>query len=261
MAETGESYSTAYRRLRHSNLEEDMTEPLNVVTNHDFGFSLKLPESWRDVGPDVYNSPLEVARYLRHSGNLHAGIVNIFWDIPGDSIDSLVVTGGPSNCDISIKGLQEYGIHAVTRTELELDSRRTICLSFQETLGDIKAWASQAYFLEIRGKLVCVNLGTSTLEQDKALYEQIISSFRAIEDPVGIVLTRDMKTPSEFVSDILQTEFRYTKRNAVQRATRMDTQQEAVVALVHQQEALTVIESVSKRSAAAGYGLSARVAG
>ena len=84
IAKTGESYTVAYQSLRKLMTEEEsMVDKLKTVTNHDFGFSLQIPGGWRDVGPDIYNSAFEVARYLRTAGRIQDGIVNIFWDIPG----------------------------------------------------------------------------------------------------------------------------------------------------------------------------------
>ncbi|MFT5210570.1 MAG: hypothetical protein ACI9CE_002296 [Flavobacterium sp.] len=89
MTQTAESYSVAYQLLRNSTMEEtSMADNFQTVTNHDFGFSLQLPASWRDVGPDIYNSAFEVSRFLRTSGKINDGIVNVFWDVPGESLQS-----------------------------------------------------------------------------------------------------------------------------------------------------------------------------
>ena len=261
MAQTGESYSAAYLALRNLNLEETpMTEPFQLVTNQDFGFSIDLPSSWRDVGPDIYNSAFEVAPYLRKSGNIHAGIVNIFWDLQGQStLRSLVDVGDTELFDLSVKGLTEEGIPEISTMDTELDGRETIRLDWAQPLGEIEDWASRSYFTKVRGKFICLNMGTSDRHGDAALFDHIASSFRVIEETVGIVLVRDASTPSSFVAEVLGSQFKYSKRKALQQSIRMNTQNESVVALVDHQDADQVIQSIAKLSQETGIRLSARI--
>lgn len=267
MAETGESYSAANQLLRNSTLQDlvmeetSMTENLQLVTNQDFGFSLQLPATWRDVGPDVYNSTFKMVRYLRTSGKIHDGIVNVFWDIPGDSLRSLVEVGNPSTFDLSVKGLKDEGISDISTSDVEIGGREAIRLNWASPLGDIDDWASRSYFMCVRNKFVCLNMGTSDRVGDAELYDQVARSFSAIEDTIGIVLVRDEATPGDFVAEVLETAFQYSHRNALQRSIRMNTQQESVVALVEEKDAPRIIGLVAEQSQKAGYGLTARVVG
>ena len=229
MAKTGESYSAAYQFLRNSTMEEtSMTDEFNTVTNHDFGYSLQLPTSWRVVGPDIYNSAFEISRYLRTSGKIHDGIVNVFWDVPGESLQSLVDVGAPPIFDLSAKSLRSEGVTDISVSNLEIGGREAIRLDHAYKLGDIEDWASRSYFMRIRGKFVILNMGTSDRASDRALYDQIASSFNAIEDSVGIVLVRDEDTPGAFVAEVLEMTFQYPHRKALQRSIRMNTQRESV---------------------------------
>ena len=115
IAKTGESYTTAMRHLRkHSPEEIRMADnAFQTIINHDFGFSLRIPSGWRDVGPDIYNSVYEVARYLRHAPRIHDGIVNIFWDVgPAESTRALAETGDCSVFDLNRECLEKEGITA-----------------------------------------------------------------------------------------------------------------------------------------------------
>ena len=58
---------------------------LQPLVEHDFGYSLLIPASWRSYAADIYNSPLEVARYMRNGPDVAPGIVNVFWNTPGES--------------------------------------------------------------------------------------------------------------------------------------------------------------------------------
>lgn len=263
MAATGESYSAAYQLLRNSQLEEQpMTEQFQLINDQDFGYSLELPTSWRDVGPDIYNSTFEVARYLRKSGDIHAGIVNVFWDIPGDSLRSLTETGNSVGFDINLKDLKEEGVDEVSSTDTEIDGRESIRIDWATSLPEynVTDWATRSYFFKVRGKFVCLNMGTSTRKADAMLFDQIAASFCAIEDTVSIVLKQDTSTPADFVADVLESEFQYTKRKARQRSVRMSTQNESVVAIVSKQSADEIIESVASLSQQSGQSLTARVA-
>lgn len=261
MAETGESYSAAYQLLRNITMEETpMTDSFQLVHNQDFGFSLELPSSWRDVGPDIYNSTFEVARYLRTPNKIHDGIVNVFWDIPGESLRSLVEVGNSTPWDLNLKDLREEGITEVSTEELELGGRHAIRLDWATSFQDIEDWASRSYFMEVRGKYVCLNMGTSNRAQDAELYDRVAKSFDAIEKAVGIVLVRKSDTPSEFVAKVLEKVFAYTERRALQQSVRMNTINEAVVALVPENKTIEILKTVEELSRASGYGLTARTA-
>jgi ATP-dependent Clp protease adapter protein ClpS len=209
------------------------------------------------VGPDIYNSAYEVSRYLRTSGKIHDGIVNVFWDIPGESLQSLVEVGD----FLSVESLRTEGVTDISVSNLEIGGRKAIRLDHVYKLGDIDDWASRSYFMQIRRNFVCLNMGTSDRASDCALYDQIANSFNAIEDSVGIVLVRDDETPATFVVEVLEMTFRYPHRKALQRSVRMNTQHESVVALVEEGDAPRIIESVAEQSRKAGYGLTARVVG
>tara|TARA_R110002072_G_scaffold46082_10_gene127982 strand:- start:10324 stop:11064 length:741 start_codon:yes stop_codon:yes gene_type:complete len=241
--------------------ELPMTERLQLVTHHDFGYSLQLPGSWRDVGPDIYNSAFEVARYLRNSPKIHDGIVNVFWDMPGESLQSLVEVGNPPIFDLSVESLRQEGITDISVSNVEIGGRQAIRLDWATPLGDINDWASRSYFMQIRDKFVCLNMGTSDRVGDCALYDQIANSFNAIEDTVGIVLVRDDSTPGAFVAEVLEKAFQYPQRKALQRSIRMNTQSESVVALIAETDAAQVIELVAEQSRQSGYGLTARIVG
>lgn len=262
MAETGESYTTAYRNLRHHLTEEtSMSQSLQTVTNHDFGYSLQIPESWRDVGPDLYNSPFEIARYLRNSPKIHDGIVNVFWDLGGESLRSLVERGNPDVFDLSVASLRDEGITDISVTDTWLGNLESIRLEYVYKLGDIDRWASRSYFAEVRGRFVCVNMGTSDLGSDADLYDAIALSFSAIENSVGIMLVRDDNTPGEFVAEVLEKTFNYQHRKAMQRSIQMNAQRESVVALVEADDAPAIVAAIAELSRERQYALTARVVG
>lgn len=90
VAKTGESYSTALRHLRGTLEKQRMNaSQFQTFTNHDFGYSLAVPDDWRSVGPVLQNSVYEVGRYLRNTDHLHSGGALVFWGESGDSAMAL----------------------------------------------------------------------------------------------------------------------------------------------------------------------------
>lgn len=263
MVKTGESYSAASHHLRKRRTEEpSMAEnEFQSITNPDFGYTLKIPTGWRNVGPDIYNSVYEVARYLRTNDRLHDGIVNLFWDIPGDSPRQAAETGDCSVFDLNRDCLLKEGIEDISIEDVTIASRSATRLDHAYKLGDIENWASRSYFLSVRNTLICLNMGTSNVEADTALYDRIADSFHVIENAVGIVMVRDGETPGDFITGLLQTAFNYRQQWARQRVVQMNAQRESVIALVDADDAAGVVESVNEQCRQAGYALTCRVAG
>jgi ATP-dependent Clp protease adapter protein ClpS len=260
-ARTGESYSVAYQLLRERKTEETaMTEnEFQTITNHDFGYTIKVPSGWRDVGPDIYNSAFEVARYLRNSPAIHDGIVNIFWGIPGESHQSTAKSGDPAVFDLSKEGLEKEGL-TVTLKEIQVGDRLATLLEYAYRLGNIEHWASRSYFMEVRGTVICLNMASADMEADGSLYDKIVQSFSPIEETAGIVLVHDGVTPSTYISQLLVDQFDYTHRQATQKLVKIRTQKESVVALVEADRALKLVDSINQASVENGYSLSCRVA-
>lgn len=237
-----------------------MTETeFQTITNHDFGYTIKVPSRWRDVGPDIYNSAFEVARYLRNSPAIHDGIVNIFWGLPGESRQSAAKSGDPAVFDLSKEGLAKEGV-AATLKEVQIGDRPATRLEYTYRLGKIEHWASRSYFMEVRGTVICLNMGTADIESDGPLYDKIVQSFNPIEKTAGIVLVHDGKTPSSYISQLLIDQFDYTNRKATQRLVKIRTQKESVVALVESDRALQLVDSINQASIKNGYSLTCRVA-
>jgi len=237
----------------------------HTVTNHDFGYSLSLPSTWRDVGPDIYNSVFEVARYLRNQPHIHDGIVNLFWDIPGDSPCAAAERGDPDVFDLSRESLEKEGVRDISISETRIGDRDAVRLDHAYHLRhkdiDIEHWASRSYFMSVRDTLVCLNMGTSSVDDDRELYDRIAGSFSVIEDAASIVIARGDDVPDDFLAELLESIFDYRRDRARQRVVRMKAQGESVVALVEAVDAPSIVASVARQSAAAGYSLDCRIAG
>jgi ATP-dependent Clp protease adapter protein ClpS len=259
IAETGESYTVAYQHLRHLSSEEtSMSEnKFQKITNHDFGYSLQIPSGWRDVGPFIYNSAFEVARYLKKDDDLHEGIVNIFWGFPGKSTRWLAETGDASVFDLSQAGLEKEGIKKTSISETHIGNRPATRLNWESNTGD---WSTRCYFMAVRDTFICLNMGSREPTRDCQLFDEIANSFDAIEDTAGIVFVRDDKTPASFVTNLLEEVFDYRHDQATQRLVRINAQRESVVALVPKVEASQIVSALNERSKAAGYSLTCRTA-
>lgn len=262
IAKTGESYSTACGHLRKSNQEDDtMAEnAFQTVINHDFGYSLRLPVGRRDVGPHIYNSVFEVARYLRNEPKIHDGIVNLFWDLPGESTRQLAETGEKSVFDLNRTCLEKEGVKDISIDEVTIGGRPATRLDHAYKLGDIDNWASRSYFMAVRNTFICLNMGTSDVDADRRLYDEIADSFKVIDDVASIVLARDADTPDDFITGLLEDTFAYQSNKAMQRLVRIKAQRESVVALVDAAKARGIVDTVNEKSRAAGYGLQCRIA-
>jgi ATP-dependent Clp protease adapter protein ClpS len=261
IARTGESYTVAYQILRQQPSEEvAMTDhKVQIINNHDFGYTIEVPSTWRDAGPDIYNSAFEIARYLRNAPAIHDGIVNIFWGLPGESRQSAAQTGDPKVFDLNRDCLEKEGVTA-TLKEVQLSGRSATRLDHAYKFGTIEHWASRSYFMEIRGAIVCLNMGTSDVNKDGPIFDWIAASFTPLENATGIILIHDGATPASIVSQLLVDKFGYTERRATQRLVKMTTQKESVVALVDSDQALQLAKSINKASLKNGYSLSCRVA-
>jgi len=237
----------------------------HTVTNHDFGYSLSLPSTWRDVGPDIYNSVFEVARYLRNQPHLHDGIVNVFWDIPGSSPRAAAERGTPDVFDLSRESLEREGVTDISISGTKVGDRDAVRLDHAYHLRhkdiDVENWASRSYFMTVRGTLVCLNMGTGSIDDDRERYDRIAGSFSVIENAASIVVARDHDVPDDFLAELLESTFDYRRDRARQRVVRIKAQGESVVALVEAANAPAIVESVTRQSAAAGYALNCRIGG
>ena len=260
IAKTGESYSTAYSHLRKSSLEENtMAEnEFQTITNHDFGYTLKIPSGWRDVGPFIYNSAFEIARYVKTDDNIHDGIVNIFWGFPGESPRQLAETGDPSGFDYS----QASGVKKTSIGDALIGGRPATRLNWEVDVNyrTTNFWSTRSYFMAVRDTFMCLNMGSPDPTRDRELYDEIANSFNAIEDTAGIVFLRDDNTPASFVTSLLEEVFNYRNDQAMQRLVRINAQREAIVALVERERATTLVNELNTRSKAAGYSLTCRMA-
>ena len=134
-------------------------------------------------------------------------------------------------------------------------------LDHEYKLGNIDAWSSRSYFMALRDTVVCLNMGTSDANRDRRLFDQIADSFEPIERGVGIVFVRDESTPASFVTELLEDTFSYRPDQATQRLVRLNAQRECTVALVAEDEAERIVESLNERSKKAGYSAICRATG
>jgi len=177
--------------------------------------------SCRGLSPRM--AVFEVARYLRNAPVIHDGIVNVFWGLPTDSRQSAANTGDSDVFDLNKACLAKEGVTATVR-EVMLGSRPATRLDHAYKLGDIEHWASRSYFMEIRGAVICLNMGTSDVLKDGPMFDWIAESFKPIENITGIILIHDGQTPAAVVSQLLVDNFDYTPRKATQRLVKMTTQ-------------------------------------
>ncbi|MEM7366412.1 MAG: ATP-dependent Clp protease adaptor ClpS [Pseudomonadota bacterium] len=259
IAKTGESYTTAFRHLRTSE-ESRMTEinELKPLVEHDFGYSLLIPSSWRSYAADIYNSPLEVARYMRDGPDVAPGIVNVFWNTPGESPRAIAEKQKEylENAEIEGQTFKEFAVD-----DMKIDGRAVTRLYSRSKLGTIENWVSRSHFMAVRGVHICLNMATPNDEADATLYERIAESFSVIERATAIVLEHDGETPVDFVSDLLVEHFSYRSDQATQRMVRINAQRESVVSLVDASQAETIVAEINGKIAEAGHSLRCRTSG
>ncbi|MEM7366552.1 MAG: ATP-dependent Clp protease adaptor ClpS [Pseudomonadota bacterium] len=179
--------------------------------------------------------------------------------MPGESRRRAAETGDPEVFDLNRDCLVAEGVKDIDLSETQVGERLATRLDNAYPLGSIDHWASRSYFMEIRGSIVCLNMGSPDVEADRALYDRIADSFVVIESPASIVMAHDGQTPSDFVVDVLVDVIGYVPRRATQRAVRLNTQRELVVALVDEAVAPSVVEQVNERSRQSGYSLTCRM--
>lgn len=262
IAKTGESYAAACRHLRRSNQEDaNMAEnEFQTIINHDFGYRLAIPVGWRDVGPHIYNSVFEIARYLRNEPRIADGIVNLFWDLPGASSRQLAESGDCAVFDLNRACLEKEGVTDISISEVTIGNRPATRLDHAYRLGDIDNWASRSYFMAVRNTFICLNMGTSSIEANSMLYDDIAASFHVVDEVASVLLVRDDKTPDTFIVDVLEHTFDYSHDKALQRLVLIKAQHECVVALVDASKAANIVDAVNAQSHSAGYSLRCRVA-
>ena len=253
IAHTGESYSTACRRLRQLASEELMQETLTTLNGHDFGYQIDIHENWRDVGTDRYNSPFEVARYVRNNDRLHDGIVNIFWDLEGDNAREVAAR---TQAELKAEGVTESELLDVT-----LGDRPAVLHAHAYPLHDIEHWASRTHYIDVGARIACVNLATEDIEADAELFDRIGQSFRAVDDAVGIVLSHDDAASESFVKSVLVDVFNYVPAETTRRCVRIRAQRESIVAMVDRSRLADIEEDLASRGNAAGHPLQYRVVG
>lgn len=231
-----------------------------TIINHDFGYRLAIPVGWRDVGPHIYNSVFEIARYLRNEPRIADGIVNLFWDLPGASSRQLAESGDCAVFDLNRACLEKEGVTDISISEVTIGNRPATRLDHAYRLGDIDNWASRSYFMAVRNTFICLNMGTSSIEANSMLYDDIAASFHVVDEVASVLLVRDDKTPDTFIVDVLEHTFDYSHDKALQRLVLIKAQHECVVALVDASKAANIVDAVNAQSHSAGYSLRCRVA-
>ena len=256
IAKSGESYTTALRRLRASEEQSRMNaiNELQPLVEHDFGYSLLIPSSWRSYAADIHISPLEVARYMRDGPDVAPGIVNVFWGTRGDS-----------PCEIAEKQkarLENAEIDGQTFKAFAIDDCRSMAGRSHVSIPDqswvqLRSGCLDPTSCQFEG----FNMATPNDEADAALFEMIAGSFTVVEEVTGIVFEQDGETPTDFVSDLLVDHFSYRSDQATQRMIRMNAQRESVVSLVEASQAEAIVAEINSKIAEAGPGLRCRTSG
>ncbi len=128
-------------------------------------------------------------------------------------------------------------------------------------LLDMEHWASRTHYLEVGGRIVCVNLATEDIERDADLFDRIGQSFRAVDDAVGVVLAYDDTTEEALFKSILVEVFNYVPPEATRRYVRIRAQRECVVALVDRSRVGEIEAALTSRAESAGSPLQYRIVG
>ena len=113
-------------------------------------------------------------------------------------------------------------------------------------------WASRTHYLEVGGRIVCVNLATEDIERDADLFDRIGQSLRAVDDAVGVVLAYDDTTEEALFKSILVEVFNYVPPEATRRYVRIRAQRECVVALVDRSRVGEIEAALTSRAESAG---------
>ena len=182
MAKTGESYMTALRYFRDRPEETAAMSDteLRTVVKADLGLTLGIPETWKEVPPNLLNSLNEVARFVEDSVPWSTTCL-VFWNPkPDDRTTRQVAEGSKKAHQAQFQNFafQEITFAGRKATRLEFDRK-----VLDQPRGSL--WSAWELFVNVLGDRFCFGLGTLDIEGDRALFEQMAASVE-LHDPAVI---------------------------------------------------------------------------
>ena len=205
MAKTGESYTTALRYFRDRSKETDAMLDTQRIVKADLGFSLGIPGAWEELPPKLTKNRDEAARFREDSERWSAACLVFFHR----STDEQTPHQAAERAKIGLHGsfqnfkFEEIAFAGRSATRLEFDSQ-----ILDPSCGGV--WSVWEHFVKVDGHMLCFGWGTSDIESDRELFEQIATSVE-LHDPA------DSGNLSEMAL------FRYSEpaRRVIDRAGRM----------------------------------------
>lgn len=182
---TGESYAAALRHFRKQVPEEKtMAAPasstrLRRVEKPQYGFAVQLPEDWAEEPADPFNSEWEVARF-RLSG-------------PSGSVRNCLVFRSPEKPDADPRdaarraetSLGQAGFGNFRHVHIKLGGLPAARLDFDRPWPNDRIWSCRHHFVVAAGHLFCLSFGTTAIEEDAPLLDELTARFEFIGDPPG----------------------------------------------------------------------------
>ncbi len=181
MAKTGESYVTALRYFRDRPEETAAMSDteLETIVKADLGLTLRIPKAWKELPPDLRNSLNEAARFVQDSAPWSA-ICLVFWNPnPDDKTTRQAAEGAKNVLQASFQNFafQEITFAGRKATRLECDKK-----VLDQPRGSL--WSVWELFVNVLGDRFCFGLGTTDIEGDRELFEQMAAAVE-LHDPAA----------------------------------------------------------------------------
>lgn len=157
-----------------------------VFEKPEYGFALRLPESWVERPANVVGNPWEVARFTERGDARHVCLVSRRPRVGGTA-------GGVAE---EVQGsLAATGFGDFALSDVVLAGEPAVLVSC--SLSDAgRIWAVHNYHLVVSGVGFTLHFGTAIPEQDAPLLEAVAAGFRLLA-PAGTALTRRGTAPPD----------------------------------------------------------------
>ena len=182
MAKTGESYVTALRYFRDRPEETaamSHTE-LEKVVKADLGLALRIPKAWKEQPPNLRNSLGEVARFREDSAGRLTMCLVFRHPNPDDKTTVQAAEGAKNVLQASF---QNFAFQEIT-----FAGRKATLLEFDKEAGPKQPrgsiWSVWEHFVNVEGYRFCFGLGTTDIEGDRELFEQMAAAVE-LHDPAA----------------------------------------------------------------------------
>ncbi|MCA1693994.1 MAG: hypothetical protein LC749_04250, partial [Actinobacteria bacterium] len=170
---TGESYAAAFHQLRSTTDAGPPDDPIvwRRIERAEYGYAIQIPEGWDEFPPNLRNSPWEVARY-GEKGDRRRGVV-VFRNPEKPGFDARDVA------EAARERLEAFGFGNFSLQDTMLGDMPAARLDFDRRDAG-RIWAVRQYFVALEAVYLNFSPGTSTPEDDGALFDAMAERFEVL---------------------------------------------------------------------------------